>query len=518
MTRIGIVAELGRETRVAATPVTVKQLLGLGYDVVVEKGAGESASFRDDAYAAAGAVIVGADDAWGSDVVLRVNPPTEEEIGRLAPGATLIGTLSPALRPELVEALAARPITALALDAVPRISRAQSMDVLSSMANIAGYRAVIEAAHEFGRFFTGQVTAAGKVPPAKVLVAGAGVAGLAAIGAASSLGAIVRATDPRPEVADQVKSIGGTYLKVEVEEEMKSSDGYAKATSEAYNRRAAEIYTEQARDVDIIITTALIPGRPAPKLLTAEDVAGMKAGSVIVDMAAGQGGNVEGSVAGERIVTENGVVILGYTDLPARLPAQASQLYGTNMVNLLKLLTKNKDGQLTLDFDDVVQRSVTVVRNGEKTWPPPPVQVSASPVVKPDASAAAETPAPKKKQGLSAAGKAGLFAAGIAALFLVSAVAPAPLPQHFTVLMLSVVVGFYVIGKVHHALHTPLMSVTNAISGIIVVGALLQITSDNIAMQVLAAVAVLLASINIFGGFAVTRRMLAMFSAGKARS
>jgi len=518
VTRIGIVAELGRETRVAATPVTVKQLLGLGYDVVVEKGAGESASFRDDAYAAAGAVIVGADDAWGSDVVLRVNPPTEEEIGRLAPGATLIGTLAPGLRPELVEALAARPITALALDAVPRISRAQSMDVLSSMANIAGYRAVIEAAHEFGRFFTGQVTAAGKVPPAKVLVAGAGVAGLAAIGAASSLGAIVRATDPRPEVADQVKSIGGTYLKVEVEEEMKSSDGYAKATSEAYNRRAAEIYTEQARDVDIIITTALIPGRPAPKLLTAEDVAGMKAGSVIVDMAAGQGGNVEGSVAGERIVTENGVVILGYTDLPARLPAQASQLYGTNMVNLLKLLTPDKNGQLTLDFDDVVQRSVTVVRNGEKTWPPPPVQVSAAPVVKPDASAAAESPAPKKKQGLSAAGKAGLFAAGIAALFLVSAVAPAPLPQHFTVLMLSVVVGFYVIGKVHHALHTPLMSVTNAISGIIVVGALLQITSDNIAMQVLAAVAVLLASINIFGGFAVTRRMLAMFSAGKARS
>ena len=518
MTRIGIVAELGRETRVAATPVTVKQLLGLGYDVVVEKGAGESASFRDDAYAAAGAVIVGADDAWGSDVVLRVNPPTEEEIGRLAPGATLIGTLAPGLRPELVEALAARPITALALDAVPRISRAQSMDVLSSMANIAGYRAVIEAAHEFGRFFTGQVTAAGKVPPAKVLVAGAGVAGLAAIGAASSLGAIVRATDPRPEVADQVKSIGGTYLKVEVEEEMKSSDGYAKATSEAYNRRAAEIYTEQAREVDIIITTALIPGRPAPKLLTADDVAGMKAGSVIVDMAAGQGGNVEGSVAAERIVTENGVVILGYTDLPARLPAQASQLYGTNLLNLLKLLTPDKDGVLRIDFDDVVQRSVTVVRNGEKTWPPPPVQVSAAPVVKPDASAAAETPAPKKKQGLSAAGKAGLFAAGIAALFLVSAVAPAPLPQHFTVLMLSVVVGFYVIGKVHHALHTPLMSVTNAISGIIVVGALLQITSDNIAMQVLAAVAVLLASINIFGGFAVTRRMLAMFSAGKARS
>jgi H+-translocating NAD(P) transhydrogenase subunit alpha len=512
--RIGIVAELGQETRVAATPPTVRQLMELGYEVVVEKGAGEPASFPDNAYAAAGALVVGADEAWGADVVLRVNPPTEEEIGRLADGATLIGMLSPALRPDLVEALAARPITALALDAVPRISRAQSMDVLSSMANIAGYRAVIEAAHEFGRFFTGQVTAAGKVPPAKVLVAGAGVAGLAAIGAASSLGAIVRATDPRPEVADQVKSIGGTYLKVEVDEVMKSSDGYAKATSETYNRRAAEIYSEQAQDVDIIITTALIPGRPAPKLLTAEDVAAMKPGSVIVDMAAGQGGNVEGSVAGERVVTDNGVVILGYTDLPGRLAAQASQLYGTNLLNLLKLLTKDKDGQLRIDFDDVMQRSVTVVRNGEKTWPPPPVQVSAAPAVAAEAAPAVDSAGASAKKGLGAAGKAGLIAAGIAVLFAINALAPAPLPQHFTVLMLSIVVGFYVIGKVHHALHTPLMSVTNAISGIIVVGALLQVTSDNLVMQVLAAVAVLLASINIFGGFAVTRRMLAMFSRG----
>ena len=517
MTRIGIVAELGSESRVAATPTTVKRLLELGYEIVVEKGAGESSAFRDEDYESAGASVVGADEAWGSEVVLRINPPSEDEIGRLADGATLIGMLAPSLRPELVEALAVRPITVLALDAVPRISRAQSMDVLSSMANIAGYRAVIEAAHEFGRFFTGQVTAAGKVPPAKVLVAGAGVAGLAAIGAASSLGAIVRATDPRPEVADQVKSIGGSYLKVEVEEEMKSSDGYAKATSEAYNRRAAEIYSEQAADVDIIITTALIPGRPAPKLLTADDVAAMKPGSVIVDMAAGQGGNVEGSVAGERTVTENGVVILGYTDLPARLPAQASQLYGTNLLNLLKLLTPEKDGQLRIDFDDVVQRSVTVVREGEKTWPPPPVQVSAAPAAQAPATAEV-TNAPKKKEGLSPAGKAVLFASGIAALFGINAVAPAPLPQHFTVLMLSVVVGFYVIGKVHHALHTPLMSVTNAISGIIVVGALLQVTSENPVVQVLAAVAVLLASINIFGGFAVTRRMLAMFSAGKARS
>ncbi|WP_427015992.1 Re/Si-specific NAD(P)(+) transhydrogenase subunit alpha [Pseudarthrobacter sp. P1] len=514
MTHIGIVAESGHETRVAATPATVRALAALGYDVVVEKGAGDAASFPDHAYTDAGARIVGADEAWRSEVVLKINPPTEEEIGRLADGATLIGMLSPALRPDLVEALAARPITALALDAVPRISRAQSMDVLSSMANIAGYRAVIEAAHEFGRFFTGQVTAAGKVPPAKVLVAGAGVAGLAAIGAASSLGAIVRATDPRPEVADQVKSIGGVYLKVEVDEAMTSTDGYAKATSEAYNRRAAEIYSEQARDVDIIITTALIPGRPAPRLLTAEDVASMMPGSVIVDMAAGQGGNVEGSVAGERVVTDNGVVILGYTDLPGRLPAQASQLYGTNLLNLLKLLTKEKDGQLRIDFDDVVQRSVTVVRDGVKTWPPPPVQVSAAPAVRTDASAKTPALRTEKGKGLGPVGKVALIAVGIAVLFGINAVAPAPLPQHFTVLVLSIVVGFYVIGKVHHALHTPLMSVTNAISGIIVVGALLQVTSDNLVVQIIAAVAILLASINIFGGFAVTRRMLAMFSKG----
>ncbi|MTH68073.1 Re/Si-specific NAD(P)(+) transhydrogenase subunit alpha, partial [Agromyces bracchium] len=327
MTRIGVVTEQGSETRVAATPATVKQLIGLGYEVVVETGAGADSSFPDEAYDIAGAGLVTREAAFASDIVLKVNQPTPDEIAALSPGTTLIGLLSPALRPDLIEALAAQGVTALALDAVPRISRAQSMDVLSSMANISGYRAVVEAAHEFGRFFTGQVTAAGKVPPAKVLVAGAGVAGLAAIGAASSLGAIVRATDPRPEVADQVKSIGGEYLKVEVAVEQ-STDGYAKATSEAYDKRAAEIYSEQARDVDIIITTALIPGRAAPRLITAADVASMKPGSVIVDMAAGQGGNVEGSVAGERTVTPNGVVILGYTDLASRLPAQASQLYG----------------------------------------------------------------------------------------------------------------------------------------------------------------------------------------------
>ncbi|MDT9594032.1 Re/Si-specific NAD(P)(+) transhydrogenase subunit alpha [Nocardioides zeae] len=524
--RLGIVAESAPgEARVAGTPTTVKQLVALGYDVVVESGAGAAAAFTDEAYAASGARVVGGAEAWGSAVVLKINAPSDAELERLADGATLIALLSPNLRPELVTKLGreslGRPVTALAMDAVPRISRAQSMDVLSSMANIAGYRAVIEAAHEFGRFFTGQVTAAGKVPPAKVLVAGAGVAGLAAIGAASSLGAIVRATDPRPEVADQVRSIGGEYLEVVVPEESKevSSDGYAKATSAAYDARAAEIYSEQAADVDIVITTALIPGRAAPRLLSAADVASMKPGSVVVDMAAAQGGNVEGSVAGERVVTENGVVILGYTDLAGRLPTQASQLFGTNLVNLLKLLTPEKDGVLRLDFDDVVQRGVTVVRDGESTWPPPPVQVSAVP-----APAAAAAPAPVAGAGAgggprkelspqaAATRRYGLIALGILALFGVNATAPAPIPQHFTVLVLSIVIGYYVIGKVAHALHTPLMSVTNAISGIIVVGAMLQLTSDDTLVRVLAFVAVLVASINVFGGFAVTRRMLSMFS------
>jgi NAD(P) transhydrogenase subunit alpha len=509
MARLGIVKEGNGETRVAATPETVAKLLALGYDVVVERGAGAASSFPDTQFTTAGAVVSDKKKAWSSDIVMKVNAPTDAEIALMAPGTTVISLMSPALRPELLEALAKRGLTAIALDAVPRISRAQSMDVLSSMANLGGYRAVVESAYEFGRLFTGQVTAAGKVPPAKVLVAGAGVAGLAAIGTASSMGAIVRATDPRPEVADQVKSIGGTYVAVEVDEKMASSDGYAKATSDAYDRRAAEIYSEQARDVDIIITTALIPGRPAPKLLTAADVASMKPGSVIVDMAAGMGGNVAGSQAGKRVVTDNGVVILGYTDLPGRLPQQASQLFGTNMLNLLKLLTPDKDGQLTIDFEDVVQRSVTVVQDGAVTWPPPPVQVSAAPV-----AAAAEPVVVAEKRQMSARQKGLLKGVGLAIVLAVTAFAPAPLPQHFLVLMLSVVVGFYVIGKVHHALHTPLMSVTNAISGIIVVGAIGQLASTNVVVQVMAAVGVLLASINIFGGFAVTRRMLKMFSKG----
>ncbi len=519
MARIGIVTELPGETRVAASPTTVGRIGRLGYEVVVQAGAGERSSFPDAEYIAAGATIADRNTAWAADVVLKVAVPTADEIALLQPGATIVGLLSPALRPDLLAALAARGVTALALDAVPRISRAQSMDVLSSMANIAGYRAVVEAANAFGRFFTGQVTAAGKVPPAKVLVAGAGVAGLAAIGAASSLGAIVRATDPRPEVADQVASIGGSYLPVVVPDEAKevSADGYAKATSAAYDAAAAQLYRDQAVDVDIIITTALIPGRPAPRLITAADVAAMKPGSVIVDMAAGlgqdgQGGNVEGSVAGAKVVPATGVTILGYTDLAGRLPQQASQLYGTNLLNLLTLLTPGEDGVLVIDETDVVQRAVTVVRQGEVTWPPPPVQVSAAPAPVADAAASATTPAPR--QGLSTRTKSVLTGVGIAALFLVCTFAPAPLPQHVLVLTLSVVIGFYVIGKVAHALHTPLMSITNAISGIIIVGAMSQIIVPDPLVQVLAAVAVLLASINIFGGFAVTRRMLAMFQKG----
>ena len=506
--RLGVVAESSPgETRVAATPATVLQLTTLGYEVSIESGAGRSASFTDDAYAEAGATIGSTANVWHSDIVFKVNAPTSDEIALLADGAMLISLISPALNPELVDALAQRPITVLAMDAVPRMSRAQSLDVLSSMANIAGYRAVVEAAHVFGRLFTGQITAAGKMPPAKVLVAGVGVAGLAAIGTANSLGAIVRATDPRAEVADQVASIGGEYLPVDVETEQ-STDGYAKATSQDYDRRAAEIYSEQAADVDIIITTALIPGRAAPRLITADDVASMSAGSVIVDMAAAQGGNVAGSKPGEVVVTDNGVTIIGYTDLAGRLPTQASQLYGTNLVNLMKLLTPEKDGHPVLDFDDVVQRGMTVVRDGAKTWPPPPVQVSAQPAL----AEAAPKVAIEKKEPMTPARRFTLIGIGVLALFLVNAFAPDPLPQHFTVLFLAVVVGYYVIGKVHHALHTPLMSVTNAISGIIVVGAMLQIAQDDTVIRVLSFVAILLASINVFGGFAVTRRMLSMFS------
>ncbi|KOV51412.1 MULTISPECIES: Re/Si-specific NAD(P)(+) transhydrogenase subunit alpha [Streptomyces] len=514
---IGIVSEArSGETRVAATPATVVQLVKLGYEVVVEPGAGVLSSFPDDAYAEAGARV---GDPLAADVVLGVNALTTSQLDELKPGTTVMGIMSPAFDPELVEELATRPITALAMDAVPRISRAQSLDVLSSMANIAGYRAVVEAAHVFGRFFTGQVTAAGKVPPAKVLVCGAGVAGLAAIGAAGSLGAVVYATDPRPEVADQVRSLGGEYLSAEAADSAEvevSATGYAKEMSDDYNTRAAQLYRDRITEMDIVITTAQIPGRPAPTLITADMVASMRPGSVIVDMAAATGGNVEGTVRDEAVVTANGVTVIGYTDLPGRLPAQASQLYGTNLVNLIKLMTPDKDGLLVLDFDDVVQRSMTVVRDGESTWPPPPVQVSAAPAAAPATASPAVKPVAAQAQPMSARRRSTMVGIGATVLFLCAALSPAALLGHLTVFALAIVIGYYVIGHVHHALHTPLMSVTNAISGIIVVGALLQIghddTPNGTVVTVLSAFAILLASVNIVGGFAVTRRMLSMFS------
>ena len=513
--RIGVPLEsLAGETRVAATPRTVEQLIDLGYAVFVQSGAGHLSSFEDAAYVAAGADIV-ADDVWNTDIILKINAPSDAEVARLREGQTIVSLLSPALRPDLVDALAERGVTALAMDAVPRISRAQSLDVLSSMANIGGYRAVIEAAHEFGSVFTGQVTAAGKVPPAKVLVIGAGVAGLSAIGTAGSLGAVVRAFDARSEVAEQVESMGAEFLRIDVEDSGPSADGYAKETGEDFNRKAAELYAAQAADVDIVITTALIPGRPAPRLLDEAMVASMKPGSVVVDMAAANGGNVAGSVADRKVVTPNGVTILGYTDLPARLPTQASQLFGTNLVNLLKLVTPEKDGHFDLDLEDPVQRGMTVVRDGEVLWPPPPVQVSAAPAAGATGSAVAGgtsgAVAPEPKKPRDPRLKYLWMAIGALVFALIASASPAVFLGHFTVFALAVIVGFYVISNVSHALHTPLMAETNAISGIIVVGGLLQIDSDDLVVKTLAFLAILVASINIFGGFAVTGRMLEMF-------
>lgn len=408
-----------------------------------------------------------------------------------------------------MEKLSSKNINVLAMDAVPRISRAQALDALSSMANIAGYRAVVEAAHEFGRFFTGQITAAGKVPPAKVFVAGAGVAGLAAIGAAGSLGAIVRAFDVRPEVKEQVQSMGAEFLEVNFQETAGSGDGYAKEMSDEFNRKAAELYAAQAKDVDIIITTALIPGKPAPKLITKEMVDSMKAGSVIVDLAAANGGNCEYTVKDQVITTYNGVKVIGYTDMVGRLPTQSSQLYATNLVNLLKLLCKEKDGNIDINFEDVVLRGVTVVKAGEITWPAPPIQVSAQPQQK---AKVQPTKAQKKEpEPTSPVKKLVGLAVGVGLFAWVASVAPAAFLGHFTVFVLACVVGYYVVWNVTHALHTPLMSVTNAISGIIVVGALLQIGQGSGIVTFLAFIAVLIASINIFGGFTVTKRMLEMF-------
>ncbi|HHP5406311.1 TPA: Re/Si-specific NAD(P)(+) transhydrogenase subunit alpha [Aeromonas veronii] len=504
--QIGIPREsLAGETRVAATPATVEQLKKLGFEVAIETGAGLSASFDDAAFEAAGASVV--PNVWQADLIFKVNAPTDAEIAQIKDGATLVSFIWPAQNPELVKKLSERNINVMAMDMVPRISRAQSLDALSSMANIGGYRAVVEAAHQFGRFFTGQITAAGKVPPAKVLVIGAGVAGLAAIGTAGSLGAIVRAFDTRLEVAEQIESMGGEFLKLDFGgEDGASSDGYAKVMSDEFIKAEMELFAQQAKEVDIIITTALIPGKPAPKLITKEMVDSMKPGSVIVDMAAQAGGNCEYTVPGELHVTDNGVKVIGYTDLPGRLPAQSSQLYGTNLVNLMKLMCKEKDGNVAIDFEDVVQRNMTVIQAGEVTFPPPAISVSAAPQ-KP----AAAKPAAKKEEAKPSNKKFVFGAFGIAAFGWIASVAPAAFLSHFTVFILACVVGYYVVWNVSHALHTPLMSVTNAISGIIVVGALLQIGQGSTLVTALAFIAVLIASINIFGGFTVTQRMLKMF-------
>jgi NAD(P) transhydrogenase subunit alpha len=506
--RIGVPKErLANETRVAATPKTVEQLLKLGFTVAIESGAGKLASFDDNAFTQAGATVVDENNVWHSDVILKVNAPTDDEIALLNPGTTLVSFIWPAQNAPLMEKLAARNITVMAMDSVPRISRAQALDALSSMANIAGYRAIVEAAHEFGRFFTGQITAAGKVPPAKVMVIGAGVAGLAAIGAANSLGAIVRAFDTRPEVKEQVQSMGAEFLELDFKEEAGSGDGYAKVMSEAFIKAEMELFAAQAKDVDIIVTTALIPGKPAPKLITREMVDSMKSGSVVVDLAAQNGGNCEYTVANEVVTTSNGVKIIGYTDLPGRLAAQSSQLYGTNLVNLLKLLCKEKDGNVTVDFEDVVVRGVTVIREGEVTWPAPPIQVSAQPQT---AAKAAPAAAKEEAKPTSPWLKYGIMALVIILFGWLADVAPKEFLGHFTVFALACVVGYYVVWNVSHALHTPLMSVTNAISGIIVVGALLQIGHGGW-VSFLSFIAVLIASINIFGGFTVTQRMLKMF-------
>lgn len=506
--QIGIVKEtMANESRVAASPSSIIQLIKLNFTVAVESGAGASASFSDDAYQEAGASIESSESVWLSDILFKVNPPTEKEVGKIKSGATVIGFFWPAQNEALMQLLADKSINVLAMDSVPRISRAQSMDALSSMANIAGYRAVIEASHNFGRFFTGQITAAGKVPPAKVMIIGAGVAGLAALGTAGSLGAIVRAFDTRPEVKEQIESMGAEFLELDFEEEAGSGDGYAKVMSKAFIDAEMALFAEQAKEVDIIITTAMIPGKPAPKLITKEMVESMKSGSVVVDLAALGGGNCELTEMG-KAVEVNGVTIIGYTDMPSRLPTQASQLYANNILNLIKLLSPEKDGQILLNFDDEIIRNVTVTKEGEITWPPPPVQVSAAPAAKPAAPVVAEKEPEKESSGMS---KHLMLLAGGLLFGWMSMVAPADFMQHFTVFILACFIGYYVVWNVTHALHTPLMSVTNAISGIIVVGALLQISSTNTLVMWISAFAVLIAFINVVGGFVVTKRMLKMF-------
>lgn len=508
---IGIPKEsLRGENRIATSPSAVKQLIKLGFSVFIQKGAGVKASFPDQDYIDAGAEMVTKKKCWQSDILFKVNAPTLDEAALLNDGATLISFIAPAQSPELLTLLKSKSVNTLAMEMVPRMTRSQSLDALSSMANIAGYRAVIEATNSFGRFLTGQITAAGNLPPAKVMIIGAGVAGLAAIGTAGSLGAIVRAFDTRPEVKEQIESMGAEFLELDYEEEdTGSGDGYAKEMSQAFIDAEMALFAEQAKDVDIIITTAMIPGKPAPTLITEAMVESMKTGSVIVDLAAGGGGNCELTVAG-KIADVNGVKIIGYTDLVSRLPNQSSSLYANNLVNLMKLLCKDKDGTITIDFDDQVIRNMTVVHDGEITFPPPPIQVSAAPIKKktPEINTREEQ---NTEEPVSHTRKH-VFMASAAILFAwVASVAPADFLSHFTVFVLACVIGYNVVWNVSHSLHTPLMSVTNAISGIIVVGALLQVGQDNTLVQILAGIAILIATINIVGGFVVTKRMLKMF-------
>ena len=521
--RIGVPKEIfPGEKRVATVPDVVTKLTKLGFSVVVEQGAGDLADLSDQAYTEAGASIAPSAAAlWsGSDIVFKVRAPTAEEVALMREGQTLIGFLWPAQNPDLMQQLAAKKVTALSIDALPRtLSRAQKMDALTSMAGVSGYRAVVEAAGAFGRFFNGQITAAGKVPPAKVFIAGAGVAGLAAIGAAASLGAIVRANDTRAEVADQVVSLGGEFVKVNYEEEGSGGGGYAKVMSEGFQAAQREMYAQQTKECDIIITTALIPGKPAPKLITAEMVRNMKPGSVIVDMAAEQGGNCELTEPGKAVV-KHGVTIVGYTDLASRMARQSSTLYGTNLFRLTEELCKTKDGVINVNMEDDAIRGLTVIKEGAITWPAPPLVVAAKPAPKPAAA-----PAAKKGHGHGEpsgpmpAGQLAIVAGVAAVLFaLVGAYAPAAFLSHFTVFVLACFVGYMVVWNVKPALHTPLMSVTNAISSIIAIGALVQISPmanaaarPNTLIIVLASLALVLTAINMFGGFAVTQRMLAMF-------
>jgi len=523
--RIGVPAEtFAGEKRVATVPEVVEKLIKLGFRVSVQSGAGDAANFGDDAYKAAGAEIApDANSLWSSaDVVFKVRAPNAREIGLMHEGQALITFIWPAQNPELMQQLAARKVTVLAMDSLPRmLSRAQKMDALTSMAGITGYRAVIEAAHAFGRFLTGQITAAGKVPPAKVFIAGAGVAGLAAIGTAASLGAIVRANDTRAEVADQVVSLGGEFVKVDYEEEGSGGGGYARVMSEGFQQAQREMYAKQAREVDIIITTALIPGKPAPKLISADMVKSMKPGSVIVDLAGEQGGNCELTVPGQ-LVVKHGVTIIGYTDLPSRLARQSSTLYATNLFRLAEELCKTKDGVINVNMDDDAIRGLTVIKDGSITWPPPaPKLPSVSKVVSKEKNPVATSKSHSHGGGgepMAAGALTAVFAVAAVVFWAIGAYAPTAFIGHFTVFVLACFVGYMVVWNVTPALHTPLMSVTNAISSIIAIGALVQISPgvtgggrpDELIKWV-AVVAIALTCVNMFGGFAVTRRMLAMF-------